>query len=215
MSGRRGSARIERLPSARGPNSTRPWYQPTMPPSASASAVRAMSFVGRAAPRTATPAASSAAACARRRYSGPQYAWSITNERGAPSFVMLHVVRGADARAAVVGGRLDVEVGERRLVEDLAVHDAVQSDAAGQAERVDARLGVQVAQHAEHDLLEPALQRAAMFWWRSSSGSVRRASGAEQRLHAGPHSGGSSGEPPSHVIAAPSMWWRKSSRFRS
>src|SRR5262249_24518290 len=43
MCGSRGSARIERLPSARGPNSIRPWNQPTALPSASACAVRSMS----------------------------------------------------------------------------------------------------------------------------------------------------------------------------
>ena len=34
MSARRGSARIERLPSARGPHSLRPWYHPTTSPAA-------------------------------------------------------------------------------------------------------------------------------------------------------------------------------------
>ena len=41
------SARIERLPSARGPNSMRPWNQPTALPSASACAVRSMSSARR------------------------------------------------------------------------------------------------------------------------------------------------------------------------
>ena len=36
MSPRRGSARIERLPRARGPHSERPWYQPTTSPAAMA-----------------------------------------------------------------------------------------------------------------------------------------------------------------------------------
>src|SRR5438270_467766 len=40
MSWRRGSARIERLPRARGPNSMRPWNQPTILPSARAVAVQ-------------------------------------------------------------------------------------------------------------------------------------------------------------------------------
>ena len=39
MDGLRGSPRIERLPSARGPNSIRPWNQPMASPSASALAV--------------------------------------------------------------------------------------------------------------------------------------------------------------------------------
>src|SRR2546430_1810252 len=41
MSARRGSQRIERFPSARGPHSMRPWNQPTTLPSAIAWAVRA------------------------------------------------------------------------------------------------------------------------------------------------------------------------------
>ena len=43
MAGSRASARMERAPSARGPNSMRPWNQPTTCPSASASAVAARS----------------------------------------------------------------------------------------------------------------------------------------------------------------------------
>jgi hypothetical protein len=39
MDGLRGSPRIERLPSARGPNSIRPWSQPMASPSANALAV--------------------------------------------------------------------------------------------------------------------------------------------------------------------------------
>ena len=43
MSARRGSQTIERLPSARGPHSMRPWNQPTTLPSAIAAAVRRQS----------------------------------------------------------------------------------------------------------------------------------------------------------------------------
>ena len=46
MAGLRGSPRIERLPSARGPNSIRPWNQPTAWPSASAWAVSSSMFDG-------------------------------------------------------------------------------------------------------------------------------------------------------------------------
>ena len=40
MSERRGSPRIDRLPSARGPHSIRPWNQPMTRPAAMAAAVR-------------------------------------------------------------------------------------------------------------------------------------------------------------------------------
>ena len=71
---------------------------------------------------------------------------------------MPHVVGGADARAAVVRGGLDVDAPERRLVEDLAVHHAVERHAAGEAEIVDARSLVKLPQHPEDDLLEPSLE---------------------------------------------------------
>ena len=71
---------------------------------------------------------------------------------------MPHVVGGADARAAVVRGGLDVDAPERRLVEDLAVHHAVERHAAGEAEIVDARSLVELPQHPEDDLLEPSLE---------------------------------------------------------
>ena len=55
--GERGSPRIERLPSARGPNSMRPWNQPTALPSASARAVRVDQLVVVEHRRTRAPAA--------------------------------------------------------------------------------------------------------------------------------------------------------------
>jgi hypothetical protein len=61
MSGRRGSTTIERLPSARGPNSIRPWNQPTTSPAAIRSAI-----AGKSAPSSrrsgSSPAEASAAA---------------------------------------------------------------------------------------------------------------------------------------------------------
>ena len=49
MSARRGSQTIERLPSARGPHSMRPWNQPTTLPSATAAAARRHSSASAAA----------------------------------------------------------------------------------------------------------------------------------------------------------------------
>ena len=79
MSARRGSPRIERLPSARGPHSMRPWNQPTTLPSAIAAAVRWHSVASSAMRSTVQPAASkSALRCGeqrrdrrRRRTAGP------------------------------------------------------------------------------------------------------------------------------------------------
>ena len=85
MSCRRGSATIERLPSARGPNSMRPWNQPTTSPSAIRSATWSKSCASseplglEARRRGARPSASASVYC------GPVYACSITKPRGLPS----------------------------------------------------------------------------------------------------------------------------------
>ena len=47
MAGSQGEARMDRAPNARGPNSMRPWNQPTMPPRTSTSATAALKSAGR------------------------------------------------------------------------------------------------------------------------------------------------------------------------
>ena len=61
MSARRGSPRIERLPSARGPHSSRPWNQPITLPSAIACAVRRQSVASSPMRSIVQPAASKSA----------------------------------------------------------------------------------------------------------------------------------------------------------
>src|SRR3954470_17248588 len=97
---------------------------------------------------------------------------------------MRHISGGPDASAAVVRGRLDVEVAERRLVEDFAIHDAIERYPPGQADCVDAGLGVQVVQHAEHDFLESLLEACrdvVVSWVQRGLGTGTRR--AEKALH--------------------------------
>ena len=67
---RRASPRIERQPSARGPNSIRPWNQPTIAPSAKRAATRSSIAASSRASNTA-PCASSARRISASENSGP------------------------------------------------------------------------------------------------------------------------------------------------
>ena len=70
---------------------------------------------------------------------------------------MLREQRRTERAAAVARRRLHEQILERRLAQDATVGDAVQRHAAGQAEAVEAGLGVQGARHGEHDLLGAVL----------------------------------------------------------
>ena len=72
MSGERGSPRIERLPSARGPNSMRPWNQPTALPSASVVARSRRASRRRRARAKRAPAAVEALAMSSSSKAGPR-----------------------------------------------------------------------------------------------------------------------------------------------
>ncbi|MGC4080845.1 MAG: hypothetical protein QM736_01680 [Vicinamibacterales bacterium] len=78
---------------------------------------------------------------------------------GRTEDLMLHVQCGAERRAAIVRGRLDVDAFERCLALDLAVHRAVQRHTASQAQIGQAGLRCELAQQREHDVLEQRLQR--------------------------------------------------------
>ena len=145
MVGERASPRIERAPSARGPNSMRPWNQPTALPSASAVARSLRSW--RPSASTSNTRAGVGAAAARSR------AWANARaEIGAvhavaravqlPRLVLEQVIGGErrpERAAGVAGRRLDPDPLEGAVAQDLAVGDAVERDAAGQAEIASAR----------------------------------------------------------------------------
>ena len=84
----------------------------------------------------------------------------MTKPRGGRRSLMPHVERGAERGAVVAGGRLDVDLAERRVLADLAVGDAVHRAAAGQAQpRLPASRACTPSQHVERGLLEDRLQR--------------------------------------------------------
>ncbi len=121
MSARRGSHRIERLPSARGPHSMRPWNQPTTWP------------VGdrrRGAPAELVRIVDALDACSRQRRSRPRWRSIAALDRAVgerrargrrgpstkPRGAAVPVPDGegrADRAAGVARGRLDVELAGR------------------------------------------------------------------------------------------------------
>ena len=93
------------------------------------------------------------------------------------------VQRGANRGAGIVRGRLNVDVLERRPLEDHAVGDAVQGHAACEADRLSARSAVHVVQEREDSI--PRAPAAPMRPDRRDGGAVapRHARGAEHLDH--------------------------------
>ena len=91
-----------------------------------------------------------AAACRRPRSAA---------RRGVAEHLVMDGQRGAERAAGVAGRRLDPEALERPLAQQPAVADAVERDAAGEAEVLHAGLAVHVPRHAQHDLLGHLLDR--------------------------------------------------------
>jgi hypothetical protein len=155
MSGRRGSARIERFPSARGPNS----LEPSDDRAVGERGHRPSDQLG-----VIEPAVTQAGALERRptrvfRELGAEERVIHHVRARLAEHVMRHVGRGPQARPAVVGRGLHVQVLEARLVADPAIHHAVQRHAAGEAERIEAGALVQGPQHRQLDLLQALLHR--------------------------------------------------------
>ena len=67
--------------------------------------------------------------------------------------------RGAERAAGIARGRLHPDVLERAVAQDLAVGDAVERDAAGEAEVVEAVFARQRARKPQHHLLGHRLDR--------------------------------------------------------
>ena len=110
MSGRRGSATIERLPSARGPNSIRPWNQPTTSPAAMPLRDRARRARRRRAARASSPAARERRRALLVAVLGPVVR-VLHHEAARPAELAVPDVEGgADRRAGVAGRRLDVDL---------------------------------------------------------------------------------------------------------
>ena len=132
MSGSIGDARIDRAPSARGPNSMRPWNQPMTLSAASSSAVSCGDVVEPAIGqlRPAQERLDLVVAITRAEVGVVH----VYRRSSAPRSLGIDPERRAERRAGVAGRRLHPDALERPAVADPRVHHAVQRDAAGHAE---------------------------------------------------------------------------------
>ena len=162
MSARRGSPRIERLPSARGPHSMRPWNQPITLPSAIACAVCRQSVASSAMRSMLQPAASkSARRCGDQRSRSRPASPTAPSRRGPSRSDAWPSRRRSCARSRRPRRsrrrhrrrRLDVELLEGRTLQHLAVGHRVEGAAAGQHDGIGAVARVQRVQQVEEGLL--------------------------------------------------------------
>ena len=163
MSGERASAMIERLPSARGPNSIRPWNQPSALPSARSAAVRAISASSSSRVKRA-PAAVRRPALSSSSKAGPEigavHAVEPVVDLAPVAFVdVIRRERGAERAAGIARGRLDPDALEFAVAQHLAVGHAVERHAAGEAQILRAGLACERARQAQHDFLRDRLDR--------------------------------------------------------
>ena len=133
MASSRGSARIERDPSARGPNSVRPWNQPTTPPAASASTTAAISASSSAGARGGQAALREGPRDLRVGEAGAEI-----RRAGVPGRAAARQRRAHGAAGVVRGGGGD-DLGEEPRLEDAAVGGDVERAAAREHETVDMR----------------------------------------------------------------------------
>src|SRR5207244_5916324 len=75
--------------------------------------------------------------------------------------LVIHVVGGPDRQPGVAGGGLDVDVCERRPVEDLAVGHAVEGHATCETDRFLPGLAVERVQEPEVSLFQDTLKRSS------------------------------------------------------
>ena len=122
FSGRRGSASSERCPSARGPNSERPWNQATTPSSASTAATASAMSSGSV---NSTPAVDSAAASPASSQPRPSAAVRI-GATASPS-ACATCSAAPERRPGVARGRLHPDARERSFSPQPRVRDAVQA----------------------------------------------------------------------------------------
>ena len=163
ISGERGSPRIERAPSARGPNSMRPWNQPTALPPASASARVADQRRPRQRGEFRTGGGETLfdvglRVC--RAEIGARHAVELAVEHARAALEpVIGAERRADRAAGVAGRRLHPDALELAVAQHLAVGHAVERDAAGEAQVLRAGLGRERAREPQHDLLGHRLDR--------------------------------------------------------
>ena len=158
MSARRGSPSIERLPSARGPHSMRPWNQPTTRPSANRARGglhqlsvivknlhgAAFTFDG----GTMFDEEGGEFSVAERR--APK---SVSYFRSSSAGLMPHRVGGADRSAGVAGRRLQIAFLKAGAVGDLTVGHRIVRAAAGERDGTVAIAPLQRVQQMEKGVL--------------------------------------------------------------
>ena len=177
ISARRGSARIERLPSARGPISKRPWNQPTILPSARSCATR-RSICASGMRRYCRPALSSA--CRMLVVAVGLAVEGMRHLEAARMAQRLVVVpqRAAERGAGVGRARRHPDAPHVGLLEDLGVGDAVEGDAADHAQVAHRELLEQRRARRRRTISSVTACRAkATSRCRSSSGSSGRRAG--------------------------------------
>jgi len=160
MTGTRGSARMLRCPRARGPNSMRPWNQPTTWPRA----------IHPARARQGPLATSRKARLARAGPAGrldPVGRAQAGGGHGGPRRPVSAWWRYNAAPSEPPASRpaLDEEVGEGRLLGDPAGGRDVEAAPAREAEAGKGDPAVQVAGDAQERLLEEPLERGRHVWW--------------------------------------------------
>ena len=154
---------MERLPSARGPNSIRPWNQPTACPSTSASAVASSIAVVRErfepCTRCGEPTFDLVLGELRPEVGAFHPVEAARNAARLPAEEVVSEERRADGPTCVARGRLDPDLVEAPVAEDLPVRDAVERDAAGEAQVPLAGLVGKRTGHAQQDLVGDCLHR--------------------------------------------------------
>ncbi len=155
---------IERPPSERGPNSMRPWNQPTTFSSARIVAQPLGHRLGVVSSSYTAPWASSCAlivvALETRSQVGAAHGVVAVHRARLVVILVPGDQRRAQRTAGIAGRRLDPDVLERPFAQDAAIGHAVERDAAGQAQVVRLELVVNGARQAQHDLLGHRLDGA-------------------------------------------------------
>ena len=163
MVGERGSPRIERAPSARGPNSMRPCIQPTASPlSERGRGLLDHVLIGHDRETRAGlgQATFHILLCEGRSEKGSLHQIAAAIELALfAQELMPNRKSCADRAAGVTGGRLDPDVLEGAVAQNLAVGNAIERDAAGKTEIIETVLARERTSQPEHDLFGDLLNR--------------------------------------------------------
>ena len=161
IAGCRGSARSERFPRARGPNSMRPWNQATIRPSANNDAARNSGSGTRCPgkPPTRQGGVDRLVVELTAQEGRQARAVAVRGRRAVPGYPARGLERRADGRSGIVGCGVDVDRLERPVAFQPAVGDTVQRDSAAIGQAGLAGRPLQPAGQRQQGILGPPLQR--------------------------------------------------------